>query len=469
MEIDKGIRDQFARLLRELEQRARKVKQLDAYYEGDAPFPAAVVQAKLTKAYSALMPMAAAPWGSVAIDSALDKLEPSGIDVGDADRSLRVWDEIWQANSLDAESKLAHSAALLHGRCFATVWPKGDDGVEITLDTAAQMVVEYREGSRYDRRAALRVWEDDGKRYATLYRPEATYKFVQDNKNGVLDTGDGVKWATREEDGQWPLKNHLGKILNVELAVNRRLKPGRFPYARGEFEHATGLLDRINLLTFLGLVVSLWMGFPLRGVVGEKILYDDDGEALAPFDAHADSIFQLENPDAKIVEYGHAERGNLSIFGELAQFAYITKTPAHYIPIEGGISNVSADTIRALNMAENAKITGHKASLGEGWETVVSLSHEVKFGEPLPAGAELKWKDHEPQSMAERADAFSKLLAGGLPWQVAAEEFLNFTPQMIRRAEELGRDNALTQLLQVAAEPISPPPEEADEAEPAAV
>jgi hypothetical protein len=42
------------------------------------------------------------------------------------------------------------------------------------------------------------------------------------------------------------------------------------------------------------------MGFPLRGVIGDKILRDDDGKQLAPFEVERRQVFQLENPSAKL-------------------------------------------------------------------------------------------------------------------------------------------------------------------------
>jgi hypothetical protein len=115
-----------------------------------------------------------------------------------------------------------------------------------------------------------------------------------------------------------------------------------------------GLLDRINLLTFLGLVVAFWMGFPLRGVIGDKILRDDDGKPLPPFKVAADEVFQFENPAAKLAEFKAADRGNLSIFDELAQLAYLTKTPAHYFPLRRA-SRTSRPTRSARSRAARTR------------------------------------------------------------------------------------------------------------------
>jgi hypothetical protein len=261
----------------------------------------------------------------------------------------------------------------------------------------------------------------------------------------------------------------------VEIAVNRRLKPGSFPHARGEFAHCTGLIDRINLLTFLGLVVAVWMGFPMRGVIGDKIkrrvLKDDDGnplldedtgkaktEQLPPFDQQAGSVFQLENPEAKLAEFAAADRKNLSVFAELDQLAVITKTPRHYFPLEQGMSNLSADAIMASEGGMHAAVTGHKATLGEGWEEVARLAGRI-LGVELSQQASIEWMKHESRSLAEQADAFVKLSGGssgnGLPWMAAAEIALNVTQDQLNRWSAERAKDPLMQLLAASKQPTN--------------
>lgn len=450
-ENDKALTAQVDALAAELDKRTAVAERIRPYDEGGSPIPEAVVRGNVTTAYRILMGMADAPWGSLVVDSVLDRLEVSGIRTGDQALDEQLW-EIWQANRLDSESKLAHRSALLDGRAHALVWAGGDQPM-VSLDDTTQMIVSYIEGSRHLRTAALRRWVDGSDTtYATLYRADGIYKFVAEKERH----GSSTRWKRREvADELWPLANPLGIVPVVELAVNRKLKPGEFPYARGEFEHATGLLDRINLLTFVGLIVALWMGFPLRGVLGAQVLRDDDGNALPPFDAAADKVWQLEDPDAKIAEFQAADRKNLSIFAELDQLAVITKTPRHYFPLEQGMSNISADAIRASEGGLHAKVTSHKSTLGESWEEVLRIAG--KIGEvDVPQGAELVWKDHESRSMAERADAASKL-KDILPAGAIMEKVLNATPSEIARWESQG---VIGQLLAAAAQP-APAPEPA--------
>lgn len=467
-ELDELI-NQVKRLSKELDKRVERHQKVEPYYEnyeGEAILPPAITQARLTRVYRYLMPVSEAPWGSLIVDSKLDRLEVSGLRDVDQAAADAVWG-VWQDNAMDSESKLAHGAALLDGRAYATVWTDENGEPDIALDDVTQMIVEYREGSRRHRTAALRRWKENDTTFATLYRVDGVYKFHGPSPKERM-SGSSEEWRQREVDGEaWPLENPFEAVPVVEVPVNRRLKPGRFAYARGEFEHCIGLIDRINLLTFLGLVVAFWMGFPLRGVIGERIrhevLKDDDGnpiideatgkektKAIPPMDARPDSFFQLENPEAKLAEYKAADRKNLSIFAELDQLAVITKTPRHYFPLEQGMSNLSAEAIMASEGGMHAAVTGHKATLGEAWEEVLRLAGRV-LERPVEVSprAELDWMDHESRSLAERADAASKL-KDILPAMAVAEVALNATQEQIGRWQSQQAVNPLLQLVEQA-------------------
>lgn len=475
------LKKQLAALSTELDARCKTVKTQDAYYTGACPLPKAIVQAKVTKAYRMLMPMAEAPWGSLVVDSVQDRLEVSGIRSPKGQENIddAVWG-VWQDNQMDAESKLAHSAALMAARSFALVQPMPEGPPEISLDSAEQMIVQYREGSRRHRVAAMRRWEDDNDAIlATLYRPDGIFKFrkAKNERRGEGRFKIGNDWwePRGEQPAEWQLPNPLRLVPVVELAVNRRLKPGSFGYARGEYEHCTGLIDRINLLTFLGLVVAFWQGFPLRGVTGQKIawefLKDDAGNPLIdpatneprkrarpPFNAMADEVFQFEDPNARVASFTAADRKNLSVMEELDQLATITKTPRHYFPMSSGMNNLSADAIRASEGGLAAKVVAHKGTLGEGWEEMLRISG-LALPDPvyLSPRAALQWQDHEARSMAERADAAIKL-KDILPLPVIWERYLNATQEDSTSWESMMSSDALRQLLTAAQDETPPVP-----------
>lgn len=473
---------QCDRLMRVLDDRKAEHDRVLPYaqrVDGRFPIPEAVVAAKLVKAYTHLMAMCETPWGKLVLASKLDRLEVNGVtDPAEGGQAAAdaVWADVWQANGMDLESKLAHKAALRDGRAHAIVWPwsrwesdgeggtLGGDGALVKLDDCTTTVVEYAEGSRAIRTAALRRWLDsdagEQEEACTLYRPEGIYKFrtvaLSEHDEDTSFSAASRRWGMREVEGEaWPLPNPLKVVPVVELAVNRDLAPGRFTVCTGEYSNETGLMDRVNLLTFLGMVVAVSMSFPLRVVIGDKILRDDDDNPLPPFEAYVGGAVQFEDPQTKLAEYSAADREQLSIYNELAQLAAATSTPRHYFPISGAISNIAAETIRAFESPMHAAVNGsHKPSLSEGWEEVCRLG-----GVMLPQPAELSrrasmtWVDHESRSLSERADAFVKLSApGGLPWMAAAEIALGLGNDQLRRYEAEQAESALGRLVTAAAE-----------------
>ena len=440
----------------EQRKRADAFRNLRSYARGSGPLPAAIHEAGVTKAYRLLMPMSDAPWASVIVEAVTDRLEVSGVHTGDDALDAALWEE-WRRNGMDSESSLAHQATLTGGRSYAIVWPDADGNPEVVLESDENVIVKYRSGSRRHRVVALRHWIEDETPYATLYYPDGIYKF-KGPKSIIGSSFSGIQWEPYQpdEDRTWPVRNPFGVVPVVEIATNRQLEPGVFPYARGEFEHCTGVIDRINLLTFLGLVVAFWMGFPLRGVIGEQILKDDDGNVLPPFDVNADSMFQLENPEAKLAEFQAADRGNLSITTELEQLATVSNTPRHYFPMGSGTSNVSSDTVVAWESGLHGKVTTrHKPQIGSGWEEVFRLIALQRDGMDVPQTATVQWAEHESRSLAERADAAVKL-KDLMPWQAIAEKVLAANGDEIARWTAMRGSDAFSQLLASVDQPMMP-------------
>lgn len=436
---------QVKRMSPELAKRIVTHKKLDGYFTGQCPFPPAIEQARVTTAYQMLMSFAQTNYGRLIVKAATSRMQVGGIRSGEKATDKALWG-IWQDNRLDAESRLAHDCILTHGRAFALIWPGADGNPEITIEGPDTMIVEYREGSRHDRVAAMRHWiDDDGIPYVTLYRPDGTWKF-----EGKKDSGLDSKWEKRTvPDEDWPIVNDAGVVPVVELNTNRKLRTGRFPDASGDFEGSIGLLDRINVLEFLRLVIAFTAGFPIRAVIGDEILRDDDENPIAPFKLAADIIAQFENPETKLVEL---KAFDLKAFGDaidhdVETLAGITMTPAYYlrsIPIQ----NISADAIRATDAPLNARLEDHKPAIGEDWEEVLRVMGLTAAPQiALSPRAELTWVNRESRSLSERADAAVKL-ATVMPWQAVAEIAFDATQEEISRWETMRASDLL----------LAPPP-----------
>jgi hypothetical protein len=170
-----------------------------------------------------------------------------------------------------------------------------------------------------------------------------------------------------------------------------------------------------------------------------------------------DSVVQFENPDAKTWEFKPADRSNLSIFAELGQLAMITKTPRHYFPQDTGLSNISADTIRADEGALMSQVSGYHATLGDGWEEVARLlGQTLHDAVDLSPSAQVVWLDRESRSLAERADAAVKV-KDVFPWQVVAERALGAGQDEIARWEAMRSSEGLGALVAAAQAPTPMP------------
>lgn len=434
----------------ELDRRIPRITELENYKEGNYPFPPLVQEARVTRAYRTLMALTDSDWPKLIVDSVEERLEVQGVRFKDNKADDDAW-ELWQENGLDAESSLLHQATFTSGRGYAIVWSDdADEDPQITLEHASMCAVMFERGTRRRRKAAIRRWREGNRWYANLFTPEAVYKF-QSEKDGddVPGREGGPVWVRREDAaGVWEFENPLREVPVVEFAVNRSLRPSMFGCAAGEFEPNLRHIDRIHYKIFCGLIALTWSGFPLRALIGDPILRDDDGNPIKPFDSIASSIVQIENPEGKLVQLPEANINNYSPEMDIKHLAALTKTPAHYLL--GEMVNLSADAIRAAEAALIAKCRRHMRHLGESWEDVIRLALRVKDPDDergRDQQAQIIWKDPESRSLAERADAAVKLAAIHMPWQVIGSMVLGMTPQEIARADADRGSDVLANIL----------------------
>lgn len=455
MPTEDELRFQLKRYSDVLNARLGPASLLDDYYDGVHPYPPLVQEAKLKRAYRMLMELSPLNLPQAIVDATEASLEIQGVRFGDSEADKEVW-ELWQDNGLDAESGLLHQSVLTTGRAYAIVWGDGspDPQPRVTLEHTSMCCVEYESGSRRKRRGALRRWKDGKRWYANLYRPEALYKFVFE---GDDLPSEAVDWKRREvPDEQWPLSNPWGEVPVVEFAINRTLRPGSFGTAWGDFARNLPHLRRIDYKVFSGLVALTWSGFPLRYVIGDPIVYeknedgtDDKTKPVPPFDALVSSVAQFTNKDAKVGQLVEADVSNYSAEDDIKHLAAVTATPLFHL-LPGAMINIAEPAVRAGQDAHVAKVKRYHRPLGEAWEDVTRLMLRVRDPDDPRAqdtSCEIDWKDPEHRSLAEQADAATKLASINVPLQVIMSKVLQMTPREISRADAQAAASVMTQLL----------------------
>ena len=76
----------------------------------------------------------------------------------------------------------------------------------------------------------------------------------------------------------------------------------------------------------------------------------------------------------------------------------------------------------------------------------------------LPSTAETVWINRESRSLAERADAATKLGAAGMPWQFIGEYVFDLTQEEINRIDAMRASDVLSNFLGNRDKPNPDPP-----------
>lgn len=461
MKIDPALASQLDLLGRELDRRIPVNDKLDRYHAGYPDTPEHVKEIKAETEYRLLLRQAVTNWPKLIVDSTEERLEVTGFEFpSGSDAEKDAW-RLWNLAEMESRAREIKESTLTDGRAFVIVWPGAGQGeVTIVGEHANTVVVSY-DPQTGEPMYAMRRWEDNGKWYANLFTRQSLFKFECDSR-----PVEGEDWRQRLVDGEeWPLVNPLAPLFPVvEFTVNSNLagfstvssptgQPRRVPRifgsAYGEFERELPVVDRINTTVFAGLLGQAFASFPVRAMIGDPINYvpvlDSNGDPVLdtagnpvmepsePFKAAVNRFIQIENPDGKLIHLPQSGLEHYIKFAEahIRHLAAVTKAPSYYLL--GEMVNVSADAIRAAEAGLISKVRKHQRGLGPSWARVIRLAMLASTGED-PGPCRTQWKNPESRSLAESADAASKL-ADILPWQALAERILNATPSEVSKWE----------------------------------
>src|SRR5437764_14451169 len=164
------------RLAYELAEREKVIKKRLDYYDGRHPLRYA--SPEFQQYFGARFAGFADNWCAPVVNSPTERMNVLGVRLDDAERGVdEDLQRVWRANDAERESSEAFVISLAAGRAFATVWgdPMDDDTPIVTFERPDQAIVEY--GDRGQRVAALKLWRDDKREYATLDDGDSLWKF----------------------------------------------------------------------------------------------------------------------------------------------------------------------------------------------------------------------------------------------------------------------------------------------------
>lgn len=449
----------------DLRNRLPDAQRFDDYYRGDhrLKFASDEFQSYFAKRYAKFSDN----WTQTVADAPTERLEIIGVRPFEGGRAGddELW-SVWLDNEADALSDLAWLDAIVAKRTYALVW--GDSPTRITWEHPSQAIVDYDPETR-QRRAGLKVWADDDWEFATLYLPDAVWKFqrrkMTDRHKRLLD---GVyqstfvgAWEPRQpkSDDTWPIPNPFGVVPLVEMPNRPRLLGEPMSDVAGTI----AMQDAINLLWAYLFNAADYASFPQRVITGAERpkvpVLDENGQQVGERSVDLEKfavnrVVWLEDPNAKIGEWSAAnlEAYTKVIEQSVGHIAAQTRTPAHYLLLGNGVSNVSGDTMKALETGL-VKRTGEKTEhFGRGAKEIfrlVALAQGDTKKAAAVARGEVLWRDVESRSEAQMVDALQKLGAIGFPFKWLAERY-GLSPTELERVmlmrEEESRDPQIDDL-----------------------
>jgi hypothetical protein len=423
---------------------------LDRYYTSEAPlsFLAPEVQAATQ---GRLRPLTI-PWPRVVVGALEERLDIQGFRIGDSvDDGL--W-QLWQDSNLDEQSQLAHEEALVHGRSYVMVWVDDTGQPRITVESAKQCYVQHAPGTRR-RLAGLKRWVEDGHAHVTLFTPKHVMRFRSigrvpgdelEGKPGAVQVAAGMNFELRRK-----VDNPLGVVPLIPLVNRGRLLN---PDGTSELSDLLPVFDAISKLATDLMVTSEFHASPRRYATGvqlpEKVdpltgepTGEIDGDAFSPI---AGRTWIAENADVRFGEFSGSDLSGFTnaIESLTSHLAALSGLPAAYFGLTT-TNPASADAIRSSEATLVQKARRRQRAWGGAWEEAMRLAVAIRDGrfDPRLNRLETVWRDPESRTVAQTADAMTKLVAAGLVPIEQALEDIGYSPTQIERMKQMRRAEAL--------------------------
>lgn len=465
------VRRLHARLI----DRASALRTVWRYYRGDFEWKYADKDLRRVFGHVFYQSRVGINWMALVCSAPAQRLQVEGFRVGGAkEADPAAWD-IWQHANLDEQSRVVHDLSILFGVSYATVWLREDDSEHprITVEHPATCAIESDPRDRQERLAGLRTYVDAfGYQRAELFLPDAMYAWRSETPapESGYHAASAVQWIPDEEIVEGGMMANPAKAVPiVEFANAGQVSwpgedDGAYLAQRSELHPVIPIQDAINNLLRTALIAANFQGYRQRWGVGLQVDRDaETGKPLQPFESGPSHIWAVENPEAKLGEFGTTDIGNLmqGIDDLVRYLAAVGQLPPHLLNSQA--DRLSGESIRAAESSLVAKVRAKQAMFGGAWEEVMRVAGRLSDNAALAQahGSETMWGDPETQTLAQLYDAALKAAQVGVPWQ-AIMEMLDYTPEQISRMRVDRASEALTASLNAPppapGRPPAPPP-----------
>jgi hypothetical protein len=409
-----------------MDERQKRLKVLDDYYEGRHPM--AFATSRFREAFGGLLETLSDNWCRIVVTSSARRLKVQGFRFGSEQSADEAAWAIWQANGMDAQSAMVHTEAIKLGEAYWLVEPPRDGGEpRITCEHPSQMIVATAPGDRSVRLAALKRWlDDDGYAYATLYLPRQIVKYRSAGEGHAGPAGP-VDARPGDEGG----RNPLGEVPVVPVCNEPQMLGG----GTSDIEPGIPIQNAIDKLCADMVVASEYAAYRQRVMTGVE-LPRTRTRAAGPCRA------RREPP----VHGRGAGREGLRSRGERPQELRRGDRDVH--PASRRADEHTAalpareDAQRVRRRARRRRVRpgvegrGQEVPVRRGHEEAMRLAFRAKGDEERANAldAETLWAPSERRSFAQVVDGAVKLAQIGLPAETVMQE-LGWSPQRIAQVQ----------------------------------
>ena len=445
--------------------RSSRLELLNSYLTGNAPLPEGA--AGLREAFQQFQRKARINPSELIVEAVQERMTVSGFRIGDAEELSKDANRIWSYNELDTYSSDVHGDMLGLTGGYAIVGPPDDSGIPVITHEDPRLVITSPDPKHPSRqRAALKLFRDDitGKDTAYLYLPGVVYVAQRDNGRAnepLLPDISGFDWVPGMAPMRWP--SGFEDVVPVVFWPNKN--------GVAEFERHTDTIDRINYVVLQRLVIIAMQAYRQRALKGSNNLpeveIDADGNPVLdskgdpiPIDLGAimkpgpGSLWLLpEGVDLWESQSTDFTQVLAAAKDDYRSLAAETRTPIYMLMPDG--ANQSAEGASAAREQLVYKASDRIKRASYGWNQAMTLALRFAGVTANVVDMNTLWLPPERLSLAERADAASKLTAAGVPWKTIMTDIMQFPEGKVEEMETQRISDAMNTALTLPPAPVS--------------
>lgn len=359
----------------------------------------------------------------------------------------------WQRNQMDARQTGLHRAALHYGVAYNTILPAMTPGQEadgssvymypssprqLTAVYGERMVWNPKHGGPVDDDWPITALEVNGN-MVRLYDETSVYFIgVKNQPHSSLGWTDPTFLQTSNFE-YIEKRDHGVGVCPVVRYRDRVLLDGEEQL--GIIEPLLTVQSRINETTFGLMVAQYYAAFKQRYIIGWMPQSEKDALKMK-----VNNVWTFKDETVKV---GELNETDLTRFIESKKSAALdlfakAQLPPHVGGMEG-ISNISENTLAALETGKQRKTDEITTSLGESHEQALRLAAYISGDDDAAKdfASEVKWRDQTARAFAASVDALGKLgQMLGVPDELLWEDIPGWTRTKVDRAKAMRTETA---------------------------